>query len=183
MGPAHQSGSCMAKHRGGGRNNGRRFATGNISTSINLLTLGDNIAISANMGDTTNGRGMTCLSLDLGVAIRDLTPGEGPIDIVVAHSDYSAGEIIEALSSNAGWVQDDLIEMERSRRMVRHIGTFSGRTESEVLFDGRKRRFKLGWKLTAGKTIVLTAINRSAAALTTGAVVEGSGKAYLLQAW
>ena len=173
----------MAKKRGGNRRRNGRFATGNISTSLNLGALGDNVAISANMGDTTNGRGMHVLSIDLGVAIRDLTPGEGPIDIVVAHSDYSAAEIIEALSSNAGWVQDDLIEMERSRRMVRHVGTFSGLAESETLFDGRKRRFKLNWKLTEGKTVLLTAINRSAAALTTGGIVEGSGKAYLLHAW
>ncbi len=158
--------------------NSRNFAVGNLSSSVTLLTLDDNTVKEGDLGESTLS-GYRVISIDGTWSIHDLTPGEGPIDFGVAHSDYSVAEILQALSSNAGWAPTDLIEMEQSRRLVRLIGTFSGQDANETFNDGKPKRTKLRWPFRANQNMVMFAVNRSGAALTTGAVLEVAGKAYL----
>lgn len=161
-----------------GKKNARGFATGNISDNWVLGTLGDNVAVKSS-GFGQSSRHMTVISLDVGFTLKGLTPGEGPIDFGVAHSDYTVGEIIENLSSNAGWDSGNLIEMEQSRRMVRLLGSFEGQQANEDWNDGKFKRVRLRWPVSAGAEIVAFAINRSDAALTTGAEMEAKGKGYI----
>ncbi len=155
------------------------FSVGNISSSATLGTLGDNIAFTDEIGEAAVGSGYRVISVDVGFALRDLTPGEGPLDFGLCHGDYSATEVLEALSSTVGWQKTDKIEMERSRRLVRLIGHFAGELAHEVWNDGRLKRVRLNWDFGITKTLNMFVVNRSAAALTTGAVVETVGKAYL----
>ncbi len=121
------------------------------------------------------------ISMDYKVAIRALTPTEGPIEIGVCHGDYTVAEVIEALNAGQSITGRGVnkIEQERRRRQVRSLGFFSGETADDALDDGQTKRVKLGWTIGTGKTLNVFEINRGAAAgLTTGAIVEWSGKVY-----
>ncbi len=165
----------MAKHR----KRDAAFAVLPYNTSQALSTLGDNTALVTNM-TATLVEPLHVISLDITEAIRDLTPGEGPIEVGVSHGDYSVTEIVEALNAGQSITgrNVDMIEKEQARRLVRLFGKFDGTEESEVLNDGKPIRVKLGWTIGTGKTLNVFAVNRSGATLTTGAVVEVSGKIY-----
>ncbi len=114
------------------------------------------------------------ISIDALWSLRDLTPGEGPIEVGFSHDDLSTSEVQEAL--NAELVDpDDIITRERARRPVRRVGMFSGLAESEVLNDGRVLRSRIKFMIGDGHTMNVYALNRSGATLTTGAIVHING--------
>ncbi len=115
------------------------------------------------------------LSYELVCSMRGGTPTEGPVHIGIAHSDYSAAEIEEAIEAAGAWDEGDLVAREQSRRMVRLLGVFPMEDQDEVLNDGKPFRGKLRWPIEAGKTIAMFGYNRSGAILTDGATLQLEG--------
>lgn len=117
-------------------------------------------------------------SLDQIISVRDLTPGEGPLEFGVADATLTVTEIAEALDASPAHA-NDVPAVEHAKRKVRTIGQFSGLAESETYNDGRPRRVKLNWFVNAGQSFpVMWVRNRSGATLTTGSIVEMNNKFY-----
>ncbi len=100
------------------------------------------------------------------------------IQFGVAHSDYTAAEIEEALEGTGGIDLGDKIGQERANRLVREIGVFGGPRQlagSAEFNDGRPMKTKLNWKISIGDTLVLWARNASGVLLVTGSAVGATG--------
>ncbi len=157
------------------------FVVIRFSSTITLSTLASNTVISASMfSGELNDRAVHLISADAYWAVRGATAGEGPIIVGYAHSDYSVAEIQECLTSNA-LDTGDMIAQERTKRLVREAGQFSNVGTDQVLNDGRPKRTKIGITTPTGFDYSVWAWNKSGATLTTGQVVEVSGKAYLIK--
>ncbi len=120
-------------------------------------------------------RGFYAVGCSLYWVIRDLTPGEGPIEVGVDHNDLSVGESAEALDAEVV-SPSNIIERERASRPVRRSGVFFGLAESEVLNNGKPIRTKMMFSLDPGFNARAWARNKSGAALTTGAIITVTGK-------
>lgn len=153
------------------RSRNKNFTAIPFSTEIALGTLGNDTFLGVEPGNF--GEDIWITSVDVYATLRDGTSGEQPLEVVLAHGDYTAGEIVECLDANA-FDPNDKIAVEKSRRKVRKIGMFSGATD-ERLNDGKKIRVKCGFIVGSGKSIELGAVNRSGASLTTGAVIDFQG--------
>ncbi len=109
--------------------------------------------------------------------------GIGPIQVGLAHSDYSASEIEAWIENTGSWKQGDLINQEVAQRRIRSVGIFetpADAGDSVTLNDGKPIRTKLGWILTTGQTVDVWAYNLGTAAVaTTDPAVHLQGKANL----
>ncbi len=147
----------------------------NTFSLLALLTTATSTLISADLlppGDNE----FRLLSIKGLWAIRDLTVGQGPIMIGVAHSDYSNVEIEEYLENEAQLTRGDMIATrEIAKRLVRRIGHFSGGAAEETLNDGKPIKTRLNWPMAEGITLKIWAYNQSGAILATGAEVVFSG--------
>ena len=145
--------------------------------SISLLTTAANNVVDAALFDSLLLEDLFCLSADVTIEIRGLTATEGPTEFGMAHSDYSEGEVEEALSvSYIG--PDNKIEQERAKRLVRRIGTLPGLSTNEAFNDGRKYRQTLKFTIGNGFNMNMWAANRSAGAYTTGASLTFQGTVF-----
>ncbi len=97
----------------------------------------------------------------------------------LAHGDYSAAEIEECLESFASIDPGLKIEQERSRRLVRSIGTIQGSHDSAnsgaAFNDGRRVKTRLNWLITPGQQLQLWIRNASGVVWTTGSSVSIAG--------
>ena len=142
--------------------------------SVTLSTLAANTVVDAALFDTVLGEDLFCISTDLECQLQGFTAAEGPLEFGMAHSDYSEGEVEEALSVSF-FNPDNKIEQERARRAVRRIGAFPGLTTNEVFRDGTKYRQTLKFSVGNGFTVNLFVANRGPGTLTTGASVKFQG--------
>ncbi len=120
-------------------------------------------------------------SMDVVCSLSDMTAGDGPVLVGVAHSDYSAAEIEEWLEETSSWIKSNKIGMERARRKCRIIGSFESQTEAlgaMIMNDGKPVRVKLGFMLESGMTLQFWVYNLSSTSLATG-LFHAMGKAYL----
>ncbi len=144
-----------------------------FNDSLLLSTLGDNTVLTVAIGPTLS-ENFRVTSVECWWTIRDLTGGEGPLQVGYNHQDYSVSEINEALNAvftNRG----SKIEREQANRLVRTVGQFTGLSESETLNDGKSLKTKLNWALDGSGAIEAFVCNRSGATLTTGASLELNG--------
>ncbi len=137
-------------------------------------TPGGDSVVKGNL-DSTVVDGTFLISADLVWGLRGITPGEGPIVVGLAHSDYSAAEIEEALEAITSWDEGDKVAQERRRRKVRTVGMFSGETATQVLNDGKPIKTKLGFAIAEGDTLAVWGWNKSGATLTTGQIITAQG--------
>ncbi len=144
-----------------------------LGTLLNATTIGDNIP------DAVDERAFL-LSTQMTITLRGLTPGEGPILVGLAHSDYTDPEIEQWIENVGGWSEGDLVQQEVSKRKIRQIGMFDGVAAEEVLNEGLSIKTTCKWILTQGQTLKVWAHNRSGATLTTGAVVLFDGHAWVV---
>ncbi len=156
----------MAKHG--------RTLFGRIDDGNALGTLATKVVIAAGFGDAVGARTFA-LSMKATWTMVGITPGEGPIAVGVAHSDYSAAEIEEWIENNGGWDEGDLIGQEQAKRKIRQVGVFNGVAADEVLNDGKPIRTGLKFYLQSGDNLQQWAYNLSSSTLTTGAQVEVLG--------
>ncbi len=147
------------------------------SIPLVLSTLASNALVRGALSDTVDDS-VYAISQDARVGLRNLTPGEGPIVVGVAHSDYTAAEIEECLEAVTSWDRGDKIALEQAGRKVRTVGTFSGVNAEEVLNNGMPVRTRLGFMLEPGTTLAWWAWNKSGATLTTGGIVEANGQVW-----
>ncbi len=106
-------------------------------------------------------------------ATHGFTPGEGPVQFGMAHSDLSASEIEEYLENTAAWFEDDIIgqlTMQRGK-WIKRVGVLSLLTADEILFDGRPKKTKLGFYINEDRKVNLWARAAGGAVTTGGAVV------------
>lgn len=146
-----------------------------FSGQVALDTLGNDIAIGLDTPDMAEDYYIQ--SIDVMAGLRGLTATEGPVEIGVAHGDYSVTEITEALNVS-GFDPDDKIAQERVKRKVRSIGLFATGQPNQNLNDGKPVRVKCKFVVGNSKPIRFFAVNRSGAALTTGSVVEINSTIY-----
>ncbi len=162
----------MAKRRG---RKGRGMAAIPFQDTLALSTLADNTVLQTTFWTPT--RDFYPVSAHIEWAIRGLTAGEGPVKVGLAHAGYSVTEITEFLDAEYT-APDALTAREQGRRMVRRSGTFHGLSTEEVINDGRPLKTIIKFPLTGGQGLAAWAVNRSGAALTTGAVIKFSGTIY-----
>ncbi len=144
-----------------------------FSTTITLGTLADStVVLSTILSGMTVG--LYCHSVTANFAIRNVTPGEGPIEVGFSHGDLTTTEVKENLTANLS-NPDNIISRERSSRPVRKVGQFPTIAADEVLANGVPVKRALRFNIGAGNDLKAWAYNRSGAALTTGATVTIDG--------
>lgn len=106
-------------------------------------------------------------------SLSGMTTGEGPVAVGVAHPDYTAAEIEEALEAATSGL-DDRTSLEHSRRLVREVGVFA---EDGQLNNGRPVKTKLNWPYAEDAApLQFWAYNLSTSALTTGTLLAVLGQ-------
>ncbi len=147
--------------------------------NIALSTLGSETVIKGSLitGPSTLDQRVYWLSFKGYITIDGLTPGEGALEVGVAHDDLTVAEIAEALDANDADA-DDIIARERRRRPVRQWGIFAGKDASEYLNNETSYDKSYKIRFSTGRDLepAIWVRNHSLATLTTGAVVKVFGK-------
>ncbi len=139
-----------------------------------LSTTADKIALIASLTIASDEE-YRALSVKLAWAVRDLTAGEGPFFVGLAHGDYTAVEVEEWFEAAAAISRGDKIANEKNSRLCRMVGVFNGLLTNESLNDGKPITTKLNWHIPEGKTLNIWVYNDSGGAFTTGANLPVSG--------
>ncbi len=161
----------------------KNFVAIPFAGTLALSTLGQGAVLTAGLTGTLT-EDLYAISADVQAEITGLTAGEGnPSHCLISHGDYSDAEVGE---------QQDVvllgpgnkIEQERARRLVRRVGIFSPESEAATFLNligkggSRLLRTKLKFVVNSGKNLDIGVLNRSSAALTTGASLRFSGILY-----
>ncbi len=167
----------MAKHKK--RSKGRKdiaFAAISVTENLAVGALVNNTAIFgaliAALGDD-----FYAISADLMWTMVDGTGGQGPVEVGVAHGDYTIAEVKEYLDvdmSDPG----NLIAKEQNRRLIRRAGIFNVLSGAESLFDGQAKRLPLKFVINEGSPFNMWLMNRSGGTLTTGMLIRVSGTVF-----
>ncbi len=163
-----------AKRRRRRRRWGPNMARIRLNSVPSLGTLADKAMLVGSLTIAADEE-YCALSTMLTYALRSHTAGEGPINVGLAHGDYSATEVEEWFEAAAAISRGDKVENEKNSRLCRMVGTFSGIGTEEVLNDGKPIRTKLNWHIPEGKTINIWLYNDSGAPMSTGAKCPVSG--------
>lgn len=150
------------------------YVKGRVDGELSLGTLAGQTLVGVNLSDVMTESGIIT-SLVATWALKELTEaaGDGPITVGIAHSDYTDAEIQENILVSNGWDRGDKIARERTKRLVRVIGTFSsaagggGGLGTDYLNDGKPIKTKLNWGLTTGDTLKIWAFNDGGSSLAT----------------
>ncbi len=164
----------MVKH---GKRRGRLFVP-RIKEALGAGALAANDLISGVFTGVLD-RDYWLSSIDVLVTRHDFTAGEGPIIFGVAHSDYTAAEIEEWLEATTSWSSRDKVENEQASRKCRMIGMLNDPGAIGEFNDGKEIRIKCGWILEDQATLQMWIYNDNSDPLTTGGILEYTGKAYL----
>ena len=146
-----------------------------FNTQVSLGTLANDVAVEVTTVDSLE-QDFDIVSTDLLCTMRGITAGEGPLDFGLAQQGYTVAEIVECLDASP--LSQYGPEMERSRRKVRLYGRFIGNSDEDDVNDGlpiRKRMFLKAFGHSTFGAASVWIVNRSASALTTGAVMEIQG--------
>ncbi len=162
----------VAKTRKRGRRSRKRYLKVQDSFSIGALAAG---ALSKeDLPDTVDDK-VFALWFKGTVAMSGHTANEGGFQVGLAHSDYSAAEVEQALEATGNWDEGDLVAREQGKRRVRTLGQFEGIGVTEVLNDGKPVFIKLMFPLENGTTLATWARNNTGSAFTTGTNFRLSG--------
>ncbi len=159
----------------------RKLFVPRVAASHALVALASN-DVSLTAFPTLLDQEVYAISMDIIAALHGLTANEGSIVVGVAHSDYAATEIEEWFEAGTSWQKGDKVSNEQAARKCRMIGTFAQDSQAGTkayMNNGVVMRIKLGFVIEDGKGLSLWAYNEGVATLTTGAIVEIKGKAYL----
>ena len=164
----------MAKKK---NNRRRNFVAIPFNSAAALTTLADDAVFKADLLINAFGVDIFIISVDLLASLRDLTDGQVPIRVGLAHNDLSTAEIDE---SNVSQLTDpdDIIQKERGRRPVRKVGVFNKDGTHLDLNNGIKIRVPMKFTVGAGHKVAIWVKNQSGATLTTGCVLEFDGVLY-----
>ncbi len=131
-----------------------RYVQGNLDIDINLGTLTAKTAI---LGTTDTVIDKTLVSSVVATySLSGVTSAQsdGPVEVEVAHSDYTLAQIEEYLELATSWNETNLIDKEVQSRKIRRIRMFDtpdlvGR--AYTLNDGKAIKTKLNWIMTNGQ--------------------------------
>ncbi len=162
------------------RKNRRSFQVGQIDAALSLGTLANADLISGDLfsGDVVDDD-TYMISTKLSWGIDDVTDGQGPTLVGIAHGDYTDSEIEEWIEASNSIGSGNMLEKERARRKCRRVGMFAGRN-IETLNDGKPISTKLRFMLSTGQNLKFWAYNKSGAAYSvTVPVVRVSGPIFM----
>jgi len=160
----------MAKKRG--RGNRGRYISGRVDEDVVLGALGTKTGVVSVFDETVNERTRVS-SIDVIISAEGLTAGE-PVEVGVAHSDYSLAEIEEYLENTGSWNEGNLVsQREIGKRLVRSMAVVTAEEDSKPV------KAKLNWILNQGQTLDLWAYNPSVGSLSTGGTIHMVGKVNL----
>ncbi len=167
--------TVMGKHC---RRRGRGFVAMPVAGSVLPSTLTSGTVIKSPLIENL-AEDFFAISADLTWTIRDGTVNEGPLQIGLAHGDYTVAEIKEWLDvdlSNPA----NLIAREQGGRKCRRTGFFQQGlgAAGEVLNDGKMIRTRLKFLMNDGVSLDFWVHNQSGASLSGGATVIVSGTVY-----
>ncbi len=163
----------VAKHKG----RRQALAVINVNENVTLGTLASGVVIS--QATDQFEREFFAISCDLNWSMSGFTGAEGPLEVGVAHGDYTVTEIKENLDLTGMEDPSDKITQEQGRRLVRRSGKFRGQLSNEQINDGKPVRTRLRFMLAGSvATLQFFVHNLNASALTTGAIVQIDGKIY-----
>ncbi len=175
----------MAKARPKRRRRMGRYIRGNLLVTIAGGTLAGATAITVQTTDQVVERTLVS-SIVARYSLSGYTGGDniGPVEVGVAHGDYTLLEIEQYLESSLSWDEGDKITRERMKRQVRRIGVFEvaagSAGEASVLNDGKPIKTRLNWILNAAQGLQFWIYNQGTAAFaTTDPDVRVSGHANL----
>ncbi len=157
-----------------------RYIKGNVDEDLSLATLASKTLLSVDFDEAVAER-MLVSSIVATYSLQDFTSelGDGPIEVGIAHSDYSDTEIEEVLENVTSWDEGNLVGQEIAKRKVRKIGVFSQDDDvthaTVVLNDGKPIKSKLNWILRTGQTLALWVYNDGVSAIATGSVAHVEG--------
>ncbi len=163
----------MVKHK---RKTQKGFVAIPVTASISLSTLANNTTLTASLLGTLQ-EDLYVISAHLTWTIRTLTAGEGPLQVGIAHSDYTVGEVQENIDVTL-LGPGKKIEQEQARRLVRRVGMFDGLASEEKLFDGVPIKTTIKWVADDGEDLNVFVSNRSGGAMTTGAIIQCHGTVF-----
>ncbi len=152
--------------------NFRKYLKGRVSHDMSLTTLASETVVSQVLSDVLTEKAWLS-SVKATWSLADFTPqaGDGPIEVGVAHFDYTDAEIEEWVENQGSWEEADMIGQEIANRRIRSIGTFTSpasvSTEIVALNDGNPIHTKCGWQLTTAQTLRIWAYNHGSSALAT----------------
>ncbi len=164
----------MAKRR-------RRFDLRGVRVSANsgdLSTLATITAIKSTLLASPVGSPYRVMSVKATWSVVPFTAGDGPLVVGICHGDYTVTEIKEHIESAGSIDVGDMIAQERSRRLIRIVGTHSSVTDN-TLNAGRPIKTKLNWLIGLGKTLSFFVYNDGAGSLTTGSFQKVNGTAWI----
>ncbi len=167
------------------RRGSRGFVAIPVNTTLALSTLGDGLVLSVALVTGTFTEDIYIMSTDLSAVLETVTAGEAmPMQLGVAHSDYSNVEVGEALAV-ALLGPGNKVEQERTRRLVRKVAPmneFANSAETELTMIGqngsRVVRTKVKFVVQNGKMLNFWIRNNSGGALTTGSILNVNGYIY-----
>ncbi len=147
-----------------------RYIKGHVDEELQLTTLAAGAVTTTAFDDSVNERTLLS-SLVAKWSLSNFTLGQdiGPIQVGVAHSDYTGTEITEYLDNTGSWDEGNKISQEIGRRKIRSVGVFQmpATGADAVLNDGKAIKTKLNWILNQGQTLDLWARNIGTAAVAT----------------
>ncbi len=177
--------SRMAKHgKKGSKRSMANYLKGIINETLSLGTLAARTLISDIFDDVVSDSTLVA-SVEAIYSLRNFTASadDGPIQVGLAHSDYSDAQLQAVLDSVDSWSQADLPAKEIANRKMRSVGVFEIPTAAQlnaVLNDGKPIKTKLNWRLESGQGLRLWAYNVGTSNLaTTVPVVTCDGHANL----
>ncbi len=126
-----------------------------------------------------------CMSIDITWQLTNLgaTSDDG-FEFGVAHSDYSAAEVEQALEAVQSVDTGNKQALEQADRLVRTIGTFQGAAGSGAglsFNNGNPKKVKLNWYIGNGEGINTWVRNGSPTDYTIGANVSRLGNMWIKQ--
>jgi len=163
----------------------RKYLRGNIHHKLQLGTLGAKTLIGSLVADTVvDTTWISSVKATWSMDAFTESTLDGPIQVGIAHSDYSDAEVEEWVENNTGtWDAGDLISQEIGRRKIRVVGLFKNPQsilETAELNDGLPVTTKAGWMLSPGDTIRIWAYNTGDGAVqATDPAVRAEGHANL----
>lgn len=165
----------MAKHPKSRRRRRGKILKAQFVSGVALVTLANNTGIL--LASSTVNEKTFALSIESTHSLQGATVNEGPIDIYMAHSDYSLAEVEEYIESSGSWDEGNLQQQEVAKRKIRYVGTFENTEVEDQGFGPVKTPLK--FMLLQGQGLNMVTYNRSGASLTTGSNSKITGHVWL----
>jgi len=163
----------MMARKGRGKRAMGPYIRGNVEEDFSIGTLAANTGAVQSNTDVVNGRTwISSIKALWSLSGVTLTDNVGPLEVGIAHGDYTLSEISEWITLATGWDAGDKISREIARRQIRRVGMFNtiaagGAGSNFVLNDGKFITTKLGWMLEQGQTVDYWVFNHGSAAFAT----------------